>query len=143
VRKEYDAINVALGDREYKVRHILVETEGEAKDIIGKLKKGEKFADLAKASRDPGSKDRGGELGWATKANYVPAFSAAMIALGKGEYTTTPVKSDFGWHVIQLDDVRELKPPPFDEVKPQLVQRLRQQAVERHVLELRSKAKVE
>ncbi len=143
VRKEYDAINTALGNKEYKARHILVETEGEAKEIIEKLKEGEKFADLAKASRDPGSKDRGGELGWATKANYVLPFSEAMVKLSKGEFTQAPVRSDFGWHVIQLDDVRDLTPPPFEEVKPQLMQRLRQQAVEKHVLELRNRAKVE
>jgi peptidyl-prolyl cis-trans isomerase C len=143
VQKEYDAIKASLGEKEYKARHILVESEGEAKDIVAKLQKGEKFEELAKASKDPGSKDRGGELGWANKASYVPPFSEAMVKLEKGKFTETPVKSDFGWHVIQLDDVRELKAPPFDEVKPQIVQRMRQQAVEKHVLELRNKAKVE
>lgn len=143
VSKEYETIKAALGEKEYKARHILVETEGEAKDIIAKLKQGGKFEELAKASKDPGSKERGGELGWANKASYVPPFSEAMVKLEKGKYTEAPVKSDFGWHVIQLDDVRELKAPPFDEVKPQIVQRMRQQAVEKHVMELRSKAKVE
>lgn len=143
VTKEYDAIRSALGEKEYKARHILVESEGEAKDIIAKLQKGEKFEDLAKASKDPGSKERGGELGWANKASYVPQFSDAMAKLEKGKYTAAPVKSDFGWHVIQLDDVRELKAPPLDEVKQQIVQRLRQMAVEKHILDLRGKAKVE
>ncbi|MEW6164237.1 MAG: peptidylprolyl isomerase [Pseudomonadota bacterium] len=143
VKKEYEAIKAALGEKEYKARHILVESEGEAKDIVAKLKAGEKFEELAKASKDPGSKDRGGELGWASKASYVPAFSDAMAKLEKGKYTEAPVQSNFGWHVIQLDDVRELKAPPFDDVKPQITQRLRQQAVEKHVLELRNKAKVE
>ena len=143
VTKEYDTIRSALGEKEYKARHILVESEGEAKDIIAKLQKGEKFEDLAKASKDPGSKDRGGELGWANKASYVPQFSDAMVKLEKGKYTAAPVQSNFGWHVIQLDDARELKAPPLDEVKPQIVQRLRQMAVEKHILDLRTKAKVD
>lgn len=143
VKKEYEGINAAVGKNEYKARHILVESEGEAKDIIAKLKGGAKFEDLAKASKDPGSKDRGGELGWANKASYVPSFSEAMVKLEKGKFTEAPVQSQFGWHVIQLDDVRELKAPPFDEVKPQIIQRMRQQAVEKHILDLRAKAKVE
>lgn len=143
LKAEYDKIKSALGESEYKARHILVEKEGEAKDIIEKLKKGEKFDELAKASKDPGSRDRGGELGWANKSSYVPAFSEAMVKLEKGKYTEAPVQSNFGWHVIQLDDVRELKAPAFDEVKPQILQRMRQQAVEKHILELRNKAKVE
>lgn len=141
--KEYEAIKAALGDKEYKARHILVEKEGEAKDIIERLKKGEKFEELAKASKDPGSRDKGGELGWANKSSYVPQFADAMVKLEKGRYTETPVQSSFGWHVIQLDDVRELKAPAFEEVKGQIIQRMRQQAVERHVLDLRAKAKVE
>lgn len=143
VQKEYDNIRSAVGDKEYKARHILVEKESEARDIIASLNKGGKFDELAKASKDPGSKDRGGDLGWANKASYVPAFSEAMVKLQPGQYTQAPVQSNFGWHVIQLDDVRELKTPPFDEVKPQIIQRMRQQAVERHVLDLRAKAKVE
>jgi len=143
VQKEYDTINAAVGKNEYKARHILVESEGEAKDIIAKLKAGGKFEELAKASKDPGSKDRGGELGWANKASYVPPFAEAMMKLEKGKYTEVPVKSQFGWHVIQLDDLRELKAPAFDEVKPQIIQRMRQQAVEKHILDLRGKAKVE
>lgn len=143
VKKEYDGIKSTLGDKEYKARHILVEAEGEAKDIVGKLKKGEKFEELAKASKDPGSKERGGELGWANKASYVPPFADAMVKLEKGKFTETPVQSQFGWHIIQLDDVRDLKAPNFDEVKPQIIQRMRQLAVEKHILDLRGKAKVE
>jgi len=143
VKKEYDGIRGAVGDKEYKARHILVEKEGEAKDIIEKLQKGEKFDELAKVSKDPGSRERGGDLGWANKASYVPPFSEAMVKLEKGKYTQAPVQSNFGWHIIQLDDVRDLKAPVFDEVKPQIIQRLRQQAVEKHILELRAKAKVE
>lgn len=143
VKKEYDTLKSALGDKEYKARHVLVEKEDEAKDIIARLKKGEKFEELAKASKDPGSKDKGGELGWANKASYVPPFAEAMTHLAKGKYTEAPVQSNFGWHVIQLDDVRDLKAPNFEDVKPQIVQRMRQMAVEKHILDLRAKAKVE
>lgn len=143
VKKEYETVRATLGEKEYKARHILVEGEDEAKGIIEKLKKGERFDDLAKVSKDPGSKDRGGDLGWANQATYVPAFSAAMVKLGKGKYTEAPVQSNFGWHVIQLDDIRELNAPALDEVKPQILQGMRQRAVEKHILDLRAKAKVE
>jgi peptidyl-prolyl cis-trans isomerase C len=143
IKKEYDTIRATLGDKEYKARHILVDNEDQAKSIIEKLKKGEKFEDLAKESKDPGSKDRGGELGWATPSSYVKPFSDAMVGLEKGKFTETPVKSDFGYHVIMLDDVRELKAPALDDVKGQIAQRLQQKMVEQHIAELRSKAKVE
>lgn len=143
LKAEYDGIRKALGEKEYKARHILVDTEDEAKAIIAKLKKGEKFDDLAKQSKDPGSKDKGGDLGWANPANFVKPFSDAMVKLEKGKFTETPVKSDFGWHVIQLDDTKATEPPSLDEVKPQLTQRLQQQLIQQHVLDLRAKAKVE
>lgn len=143
VRKEYDTIRTALGDKEYRARHILVDKEEDAKAIIEKLKKGEKFEDLAKQSKDPGSKERGGDLGWANPASYVKPFADALTKLEKGKLTEAPVKSDFGWHVIQLDDTRELKAPEFDAVKPQITQRMQQQMIEQHMLELRAKAKVE
>ncbi|MDP1957461.1 MAG: peptidylprolyl isomerase [Rhodocyclaceae bacterium] len=143
VKKEYETIRATLGEKEYKARHILVDSEDEAKGIIAKLKKGERFDDLAKASKDPGSKERGGDLGWANQATYVPAFSAALVKLEKGKYTEAPVQSNFGWHVIQLDDSRELNAPAFDEVKPQILQGMRQRAVEKHILDLRGKAKIE
>jgi peptidyl-prolyl cis-trans isomerase C len=143
LKSEYESIRKALGDKEYKARHILLDTENEAKAVVEKLKKGEKFEDLAKQSKDPGSKDRGGELGWANQAAYVKPFSEALIKLEKGKFTETPVKSDFGWHIILLDDSRDMKTPPLDEVKPQLTQRLNQQTVEKHMAELRAKAKVE
>ncbi|MDP2793963.1 MAG: peptidylprolyl isomerase [Sulfurisoma sp.] len=143
IKKEYEVIKKALGDKEYKARHVLVENEASALAIIEKLGKGEKFDDLAKQSKDPGSKDRGGDLGWSNPASYVKPFAEALLKLEKGKYTTVPVKSDFGWHVILLEDTRELKAPVLDEVKPQLMQRLQQQVVEKHIMELRSKAKVE
>ena len=143
IKAEYDSIRSALGEKEYKVRHILVDKEEDAVAIIDKLKKGEKFEDLAKDSKDPGSKEHGGDLGWSNQAAFVKPFSAAMLALEKGKFTEKPVKSDFGWHVIQLDDVRELKAPTLDEVKPQLSQRLQSKLVEEHVNSLRKAAKVQ
>jgi peptidyl-prolyl cis-trans isomerase C len=143
IKKEYEDIRAKLGNKEYKARHILVENEAEAKAIIEKLKKGEKIEDLAKASKDPGSKERGGDLGWANPASFVPPFSAAMTKLEKGKFTETPVKSDFGWHVIQLEDTRELKLPPIDEAKGQIGQQLQQRMVQKHIEDLRAKAKVE
>lgn len=143
LKQEYDQIAAKMGNKEYKARHILVEKEEEAKAIIEKLKKGEKFADLAKESKDPGSKERGGDLDWANPGSYVPPFSAAMVKLEKGKFTETPVKTDFGWHVIQLDDTRELKLPPLDQAKGQLGQQLTQRVVQKHIDELRAKAKVE
>ena len=142
IKAEYEKIKSQLGDKEYKARHILVEKEDEAKAIIAKLEKGEKFEDLAKQSKDPGSKDKGGDLGWANPASFVKPFSEALTKLEKGKITTTPVKTDFGYHVIKLEDSRSLKAPTFDEVKGQLKQRLEQQRVERHIAELRSKATV-
>ena len=143
VKKEYETVKSQLGDMEYKVRHILVDSEEDAKAIVAKLKKGEKFETLAAQSKDPGSKDKGGDLGWSVPSGYVKPFADAMQTLNKGQYTETPIKSEFGWHVIQLDDTRALKLPGSDEAKPQIQQRLQQQLVEKHVAELRSKATVE
>lgn len=143
IKKEYQQLVVKNAKREYKVRHILVEKEDQAKAIIAKLKGGAKFADLAKESKDTGSAANGGDLGWNTPEAYVKPFSEAMVKLEKGKYTTTPVKSEFGYHVIELVDVREPTPPPFDQVKPQLKQRMQQQQIEKHIAELMKKAKVQ
>ena len=144
IKKEYDNIVKALGNKEYKARHVLVEKEDEAKAVIEKLKKGEKMEDLAKAqSKDPGSKDKGGDLGWAPPANYVKPFADALTGLQKGKYTETPVKTDFGYHVILQEDVRDMKLPSLEEAKPGLQQRLQQQAVQEQIADLRKKAKVE
>ena len=139
LHKEYDAIRAQMGDKEYKVRHILVEKEDEAKDVIASLQKGEKFEKLAERSKDTGSKVNGGDLDWNAPANFVKPFSDAMVGLQKGKFTTAPVQTQFGWHVIQLDDVRAAKVPGFDEVKPQLAQRAQGQVVEQYLRELRSK----
>ena len=142
LKAEYEVIKTNLGTTEYKARHILVADEEEAKGIIAKLDKGEKFSELAKVSKDPGSKDKGGELGWSSPNSYVKPFGEALGKLKKNEYTKTPVKSDFGYHVIMLEDSRPASPPPFEQVKPQMQQRAAQQQVEQLVKELRGKAKV-
>ena len=142
VKKEYEAITQAMGDKEYKTRHILVEKEQEAKDIVASLQKGAKFEDLAKQSKDPGSKDKGGDLGWSLPSGYVKPFADALVKLEKGKFSAEPVKTEFGYHVLMLEDVRDLKKPSLDDVKPQVQQRLQQQMVEKHILELRTKAKV-
>jgi peptidyl-prolyl cis-trans isomerase C len=139
MRKEYDTIKGQIGDKEYKVRHILVDKEDDGKEIIAALQKGEKFEKLAERSKDTGSKINGGDLDWNAPANFVKPFSDAMVGLQKGKFTTTPVQSQFGWHVIQLDDVRDAKVPPYDEVKPQLAQRMQGQVVERYLKDLRAK----
>jgi peptidyl-prolyl cis-trans isomerase C len=142
LRREYDKIKTQIGDREYKVRHILVEKEGDAKEIIVALQKGERFEKLAEQSKDPGSKGNGGDLDWNAPSNFVKPFSDAMVKLEKGKFTAQPVQSQFGWHVIRVDDVRDAKIPPFEEVKPQLQQRLQAQHLEAYFKELRSKGGV-
>ncbi len=142
LKKDYDAFKAQLGGTEYHARHILVEKEDEAKALIAKLDKGDKFADLAKQSKDPGSKDNGGDLGWAIPSSFVKPFSDAMVKLDKGRYTKEPVKSDFGYHVIMLEETRALTPPPFEQLKPQLTQRANQAKVEKMIEELRAGAKI-
>jgi peptidyl-prolyl cis-trans isomerase C len=143
-KQEYDKLTSNLGDKEYNPRHILVKTEDEAKAIIAQLNKKGKFDKLAKdKSKDAGSAERGGSLGWAVPTNFVPPFATAMTKLKKGEYTKEPVESQFGWHIIKLDDVRPLKVPPLEDVKPQIQQRLQQQSIQNQITELRAKAKIE
>jgi peptidyl-prolyl cis-trans isomerase C len=139
LRTEYDKIKAQIGDKEYKVRHILVEKEDEAKEIIVALQKGDKFEKLADRSKDPGSKANGGDLDWNAPGNFVKPFSDAMVKLPKGKFTTQPVQTQFGWHVIQVDDIRDAKVPGFDEVKPQLAQRMQSAQLEAYFKELRSK----
>ena len=147
LKGEYDKFAAANGGKEYRARHILVEKEDEAKAIIAQLKKGAKFEDIAKKqSKDPGSGAQGGDLGWANPSGYVPEFAQALGKLGKGQMTDAPVKSQFGYHVIRVDDVREAKGPEvpsFEQVKPQVVQQLQQQKLVKFQEELRAKAKVE
>jgi peptidyl-prolyl cis-trans isomerase C len=143
LRKEYDTIKTQMGDKEYKVKHILVEKEDEAKDVIVQLQKGGKFDELAKSrSKDPGSKDRGGDLDWNAPGGFVKPFSDAMAATPKGKFTPQPVQTQFGYHVILVEDVREAKVPPFEEVKPQLQQRMQAAHLDKYFKELRAKGGV-
>ena len=143
MRAEYDRAKAQRGEKEYKARHILVEKDTDARDIIEQVKKGAKFEDLAKQSKDMGSRDKGGELDWEPVTTYVKPFGDALAKLEKGKMTETPVQSPFGWHVIRLDDTRSTKFPAFDDVKQQIVNMLQNQEVEKLVRELRAKAKVE
>ena len=140
LRAEYDKIKSQIGDKEFKVRHILVEKEDEAKEVIAELQKGAKFEDIAKArSKDPGSKDRGGDLDWNAPAGFVKPFGDAMAKTPKGKFTPQPVQTQFGWHVILVEDTRDAKVPAFEEVKPQLQQRLQAQHLDKYFKELRTK----
>ncbi len=144
MRKEYDAAKNQAGAKEYKARHILVKEEAEAKQIIAQLKKGGSFEKIAAdKSEDTGSKVRGGDLDWAPSNRYVKPFSDALGKLKKGQLTDAPVQSQFGWHVIRLDDERPTKIPPFEEVKNNIQQQMQQQAVQKAIAEFRAKAKIE
>jgi peptidyl-prolyl cis-trans isomerase C len=144
VKAEYDKFAAANGGKEFRARHILVEKEDEAKKIIADLKKGAKFEDIAKKqSKDPGSGANGGDLDWATPNSYVPEFAQALMKLSKGQTTQEPVKTQFGYHIIKLDDTREAQFPPYDDVKGQLKQRMEQQKLGAFVDELKTKAKTD
>jgi peptidyl-prolyl cis-trans isomerase C len=143
IKAEYDKFRAHASDKEYHVRHILVPTEDEAKAIIAKLKAGAKFEDLAKQSKDPGSAANGGDLGWASPAAFVKPFSDAMVSLQKGQLMDTPVKTQFGYHVIKLDDVRTAKIPTLEEVKPQIAESLQQKKLQAYQQQLRAKAKIQ
>jgi peptidyl-prolyl cis-trans isomerase C len=143
-KAEYDKIVGARGGKEYRARHILVEKEDEAKAIIASLKKGGKFEDIAKKqSKDPGSGANGGDLDWANAGSYVKEFSDAMVKLNKGQTTDAPVKSQFGFHIIRLEDTRDAQVPPFEQVKAQVQQQLAQQKLGEFQKKLRDGAKVE
>ncbi|MEI6600602.1 MAG: peptidylprolyl isomerase [Comamonadaceae bacterium] len=145
LKAEYDRIKATVTGKEYKARHILVEKEAEAKDIIAKLQKDVgAFGKLAlEKSKDPGSKTRGGDLGWFDPSRMVPEFGAAVSKLEKGKFTLEPVKSQFGYHVILLDDSKPVEAPPFEQVKPNLTQQLQQQNLKKQLDDLKSKAKIE
>ena len=144
LKAEYDKFATANGGKEYKARHILVEKEADAKGIIASLKKGGKFEDIAKKqSKDPGSGANGGDLDWANPSSYVPEFSEAMLKLAKGQMTENPVKTQFGFHIIRVDDIRAAKLPGLDELKPQITQQLEQQRLGAYQQGLREKAKIE
>ncbi len=141
LRKAYEQSKDQPGAREYKARHILVPTEAEAKTLITQINGGADFAKLAaEKSRDEGSKAQGGELNWSPATGYVRPFGEAMTQLKKGAMTTAPVQSQFGWHIIRLDDKRPLS---YEALKPQLQQLVQQETVQKTIADLRAKAKVE
>lgn len=142
MRTEYDRFKSQADDKEYLARHILVESENEAKAIIDKLKNGAKFEELAKQSKDPGSAAQGGKLDWAAPRSYVKPFSDALVSLKEGQITQQPVKTEYGYHVIKLEDVRATQFPPFEQVKPQLGNMLQQRKVGEFHEQLLKKAKV-
>ncbi len=144
LKAEYDTAVAAMDKTEYKARHILVASKEEGQQIIKKLKGGAKFEDLAKSqSTDSGSKNNGGDLGWFTTSRMVKPFADAVVSLKKGEVTPEPVQTQFGWHVIQLEDTREKTPPPFDQVKQQLTNQLIRKKLQAYVAELKKNAKIE
>lgn len=143
IKAEYDKAKAGAPDKEYHARHILVEKEDEAKAIITKLKGGAKFDELAKQSKDPGSAANGGDLGWTDPTRFVPEFSKAMVALQKGGVTDTPVKTQFGYHVIKLEDVRPVQIPPLDQVKQQVSEQIQQRKLAEYRDSLMKKAKIQ
>ena len=139
----YEKFKTELGDKEYNARHILLGSEAEAKDVIAQLNKGGDFSKIAKEkSIDPGSKEKGGDLGWFALGGMVKPFSEAVSKLQKGKLSTDPVQTQFGWHVIKLDDIRELKAPPYDKVKDNLQKQLGQRQLEKMLTDLRAKATI-
>ncbi len=143
IQVEYDKQKIQAGENEYNVRHILVETEDEAKGIIDKLKKGAAFEELAAQSKDPGSAANGGSLDWAPATLYVQPFSDALKALKKGELTKVPVKTQYGYHVIRLEDTRPLQFPSLDDLKPRITEGLKRSKFMAFLGNLRSKAKIQ
>ena len=144
IQAEYDKFKARSAGTEYHARHILVEKEDEAKALIAQIKGGAKFEDVAKKnSKDPGSGENGGDLDFAAPSAYVPEFSQAMIKLKKGEMTQEPVKSQFGYHIIKLEDTRDAQVPSIEEVKPQILQALGQQKLAKFRDEIRAKSKTD
>jgi peptidyl-prolyl cis-trans isomerase C len=145
-KAEYEKVKAqagTAGSTEYRARHILVEKEEDAKKLVQQINGGAKFDELAKKnSKDTGSAQNGGDLDFAKPDAYVPEFSKAMVALKKGQ-VSDPVKSQFGYHIIKLEDTREAQFPPFEEVKPQVMQRLEQQKITQLQETLRKQAKTD
>ena len=144
LKQEYEKLKQSsIGRKEYKVAHILVDNEKDANTIVAELKKKGKFDKIAKAmSKDPGSKAQGGELGWTNPSSFVQPFGEAIVKLSKGQISA-PVQTQFGWHVIKLEDVRELNIPAYEEVKANLEKRLQQVAIQEAVKSLRKDAKID
>ncbi|MGF6993442.1 peptidylprolyl isomerase [Paraburkholderia sp. GAS32] len=144
VTARYNALIKDAGGKEYHLHHILVDNEQQAKDLIAKIKAGASFEDLAKQfSKDPGSGKNGGDLDWSDPKAYVPEFADAATHLQKGQMTDTPVHTQFGWHVIRVDDVRNIAPPPLEQVRPQIVQQIQQEKLQAFEEGLRKNAKIQ
>ncbi|MBI0328179.1 peptidylprolyl isomerase [Burkholderia plantarii] len=144
IKARYDELTKSAAGNEYHLHHILVDNEQQAKDLIAKIKGGAKFEDLAKQySKDPGSAKNGGDLDWADPKSFVPEFANAATHLQKGQMTDTPVKTQFGWHIIRVDDVRPVAPPPLEQVKAQISQQLVQQKLQAFEEKLRAQAKIQ
>lgn len=143
LKKEYEKRVSAANVKEYKASHILLKSEEDAKAVIEELNNGAVFADVAKAKSTGPTAKNGGELGWFNPQQMVPPFSEAVAKMKKGTYTKTPVKTQFGWHVIRLEDERKVTPPKFEDVKDQLRSMKSNQMIQQYVMELRKNAKVE
>lgn len=145
VKAEYEKLSKGAGggDKEYRARHILLESEAEAKSVIEQLRKGAKFEELAKTSKDPGSAANGGDLDWNGPETFVKPFAEVLVKLEKGKTTDMPVRTDFGWHVIRLDDVRTQQAPPMEQVGPQIRQELERRRVQTLQTDLKAKARVQ
>jgi peptidyl-prolyl cis-trans isomerase C len=144
VTARYNALIKDAGGKEYHLHHILVDNEQQAKDLIAKIKTGASFEDLAKQfSKDPGSGKNGGDLDWSDPKAYVPEFADAATHLQKGQMTDTPVHTQFGWHIIRVDDVRNIAPPPLEQVRPQIVQQIQQEKLQAFEEGLRKNAKIQ
>ena len=144
VKARYDQLTKDAGGSEYHLHHILVDNEQQAKDLIAKIKAGASFEDLAKQySKDPGSAKNGGDLDWSDPKAYVPEFATAATHLQKGQITDTPVHTQFGWHIIRVDDIRPVTPPPLEQVRPQIVQQIQQEKLQAFEENLRKQAKIQ
>jgi peptidyl-prolyl cis-trans isomerase C len=143
IKTEYDRLKAERTGKEYRARHIVVKNEADAKASIVKLKGGAKFEDLAKQSLDPSNKDKGGDLDWAAPDAYLPEFAKALASLPKGALSETPVQTQYGWHVIRVDDIRDTQFPSVEQVKPQLQDALQRDRITKLIAELRGKAKIE
>ncbi len=143
IKAEYDKFKASTGDKEYHVRHILLETEADAKAVIAKLKGGAKFEDLAKTSKDQGTANNGGDLDWAAPNSFPKVFADAFVNLQKGQVAENPVQTPNGFHVVKLDDTRAAKLPALEEVKQQISEALAQKKLQAYQEEMVKKAKVQ
>ncbi|CAM2193088.1 peptidylprolyl isomerase [Paraburkholderia sp. A1RI_3L] len=144
IKARYDKLVHEAGGKEYHLHHILVDNEQQAKDLIAKIKAGASFEDLAKQySKDPGSGKNGGDLDWSDPRAYVPEFAAAAQKLQQGQMTDTPVHTQFGWHIIRVDGIRDITPPPLEQVKTQIVQQMQQEKLQAFEENLRKQAKIQ